>query len=559
MPIRSSGCATCRKRKIRCDEARPGCKRCATHGVPCPGYRTDKPGGIEFKDQTKITVKKANQQYDRKPTGAASFTTAWKVETGTTSPSSSSSDGVGSRNSYSTGITTPGGPVTTVSRITPVDEGIVTDQTLALTKSVSQPNGNRPISPIPLLSPTMERARLYNEFVTTYLPITRGGAQNGHFSFFQTIVQKQSEQPALQQGLDALSLVQVGSLYKDKPILKEAVSQYGKALNSLHRSISKDQFLYDDDVLAAVTVMATCELYGEIQGMMGAGWGKHVAGANQLVAARGPDSIRSDLALLLYSNMRHGSLLHALIHRKAPFMATAEWRAVAFRVPRAVLDHSTMFYDMAIQVPGLLERHDGLDLDHPYALQDIDALLADSNKLEADLRAWFKLWQSNERDSHRILCEQKPIDDFPTFIGLCRDRTLESAYWFPDFLIGYLHSLYWMVMHYLRTNTQMLHKHRHELEHDWYPADATVVHESELLGYALDLCRCIPFFVEPISSSTGSIGIFLPMRCAAMYFSTHGHWSWLKWIGNVKASVFVKGLQPPSVAPQNRGKVSPGP
>ncbi|RMZ78692.1 hypothetical protein DV737_g3731, partial [Chaetothyriales sp. CBS 132003] len=34
----STGCATCRKRKIKCDEARPGCRRCAQIRKPCPGY-----------------------------------------------------------------------------------------------------------------------------------------------------------------------------------------------------------------------------------------------------------------------------------------------------------------------------------------------------------------------------------------------------------------------------------------------------------------------------------------------------------------------------------------
>ncbi|RAL07349.1 Zn(II)2Cys6 transcription factor [Aspergillus homomorphus CBS 101889] len=34
----SSGCVLCRKRKVKCDEGKPGCKRCITHGVPCPGY-----------------------------------------------------------------------------------------------------------------------------------------------------------------------------------------------------------------------------------------------------------------------------------------------------------------------------------------------------------------------------------------------------------------------------------------------------------------------------------------------------------------------------------------
>ncbi|EXJ58816.1 hypothetical protein A1O7_06246 [Cladophialophora yegresii CBS 114405] len=34
----SRGCARCRKRKIKCDEGRPGCQKCAQLRQPCPGY-----------------------------------------------------------------------------------------------------------------------------------------------------------------------------------------------------------------------------------------------------------------------------------------------------------------------------------------------------------------------------------------------------------------------------------------------------------------------------------------------------------------------------------------
>ena len=409
----------------------------------------------------------------------------------------------------------------------------------------------------PLLSPSLERTRLYDEFITSYLPKTQGGAQNGHFSFFQTIALRQSSEPALEQSLDALSLVQIGSVHKDKALLKQAVKQYGSSLNSLARSISKKSFLDDDDVLAAVTVMATCELYEEIQDM-GEGWMKHVQGSNQLVAMRGPDSIQSELALLLYSNMRHGSLLHALISRKAPFMATPEWRAVAFRVPNSIRDDSTIFYDMAIQIPGLLQRHDELDLSLPNALDDIDKILEESTSLETALQDWFSEWQARASSKERKLYELRPIDEFPSFTALCRDRTFDFAYSFPDFLVGYLHSIYWMVMHYLRTNTQSLHKHRHKLMKDWYPDADSIVPEDELLGYILNLCQCIPFFVEPISCSTGNIAIFLPLRCAAMYFTARGHWMWLRWIGSVRNSVFIKGLRPPNVTGEF-GPVNAGP
>ncbi|KAL7653855.1 hypothetical protein ACMYSQ_008529 [Aspergillus niger] len=44
----STGCHLCRKRKIKCDEGRPGCRNCGIYGKPCPGYRSD---GI-FRNET---------------------------------------------------------------------------------------------------------------------------------------------------------------------------------------------------------------------------------------------------------------------------------------------------------------------------------------------------------------------------------------------------------------------------------------------------------------------------------------------------------------------------
>lgn len=438
-------------------------------------------------------------------------------------------------------------------RLVPVDGAFTSNQALAFSK-----HAQNSISRI--LSPSAERSRLYSTFIDTYLPQTQPGAQNGHFSFFQTIALKHSEQPALQESFDALSLVQIGSIHKDQTVLKTAVQSYTRALSSLGRSMAKKDFLRDDDVLAAMTVMATCELYEEIA-KTGEGWSKHVSGSNQMLALRGPDSLQSDLALLLYSNMRHGALCHALIARKAPFMASEEWRAVAFRVPTAARDASTLFYDIAIQIPGLLERHDDLDLDSVTAIRDVDDLLAESEDLERKLREWFAGWRAWSTMSTRRqeIYETRPIEDFTTFTLLCDDTTLTHAYTFPDFLIAYLHSLYWMSLYYMRSNTQSLHQHRHKIDDNWYPSSEDVVPQVELFDYILHLCRCIPFFVEPVSSSTGSIGIFLPMRCAAMYFAMHGHWEWLKWIGSVRNSVFVKGLSPPSVKFEGSGKVSPGP
>ncbi|KAG0647247.1 Aspercryptin biosynthesis cluster-specific transcription regulator atnN [Hyphodiscus hymeniophilus] len=44
-PKVKTGCSTCKARRIKCDETRPNCLRCARFGRQCAGYESDKPAG----------------------------------------------------------------------------------------------------------------------------------------------------------------------------------------------------------------------------------------------------------------------------------------------------------------------------------------------------------------------------------------------------------------------------------------------------------------------------------------------------------------------------------
>ncbi|KAE8371160.1 hypothetical protein BDV26DRAFT_276674 [Aspergillus bertholletiae] len=47
---RSKGCATCKQRHVKCDEAKPECWHCRRLGLHCEGYQTY--GNLKFRDQT---------------------------------------------------------------------------------------------------------------------------------------------------------------------------------------------------------------------------------------------------------------------------------------------------------------------------------------------------------------------------------------------------------------------------------------------------------------------------------------------------------------------------
>jgi Zn(2)-Cys(6) binuclear cluster domain-containing protein len=55
---RSGGCATCRRRRVKCDEAKPECRRCEKLGVPCEGYDRP-PTRLRFRNENQKLAARA--------------------------------------------------------------------------------------------------------------------------------------------------------------------------------------------------------------------------------------------------------------------------------------------------------------------------------------------------------------------------------------------------------------------------------------------------------------------------------------------------------------------
>ncbi|KAK7747378.1 hypothetical protein SLS53_001632 [Cytospora paraplurivora] len=55
----SKGCERCRLLKVRCDQRKPGCKRCEKGRTTCPGYRDL--GQVLFRDESARTIEKARR------------------------------------------------------------------------------------------------------------------------------------------------------------------------------------------------------------------------------------------------------------------------------------------------------------------------------------------------------------------------------------------------------------------------------------------------------------------------------------------------------------------
>lgn len=503
MPPRSTGCFQCRKRKVRCDETWPGCERCAKHGVPCPGYRREK-GGLEFEDQTLLTAKRAKASYGEKA--------ALVLKKSSSNTSS--------------------------LRSTP--EVVVQDVNRHAFQAWSVM-----LPPSVLVSPAANQAQLYDKWLNIYTPVTCG-MQGLHFDYLREAIDMAESEPALRDGLNTLALVQVGHAANDERLLAAAVPSYGKALASLAYAVSKATSVRDNTVLAAASLLVVCEFYDKIK-TQGMSWFGHVQGTQQLLLARGPDSLDTNLSLMLFCNARHGSLARSFLLRKGDSYDSPAWRAAAFRAP--VNDWSVRLFDATIRVPRSLQRSDDLDLDSPNALETIRDLLFDCESLEAELREWYNDYHTSLRMHGIEPYESVDVEEFRAFASYVSDRTVSKAYRFSNFMSGYLHSQFWIAMHYLRTTVKELREQRQSLDPSFQsPTDyLQAVTDEELNGYAFDLCRSIPHFVEPSSGTQGHIGIFLPLAVILMHFRSRQNWKWCLWGVNVKDNVFNMGLRQPHV------------
>lgn len=510
MPPRSTGCFQCRKRKIRCDEGRPGCERCAKHGVPCPGYRREK-GGLEFEDQTLLTARKAKQSYGQR--------TALVLNKSSNASSLRSTPETFTKDINSTSFQ---------------DCDPYAFQTWSTTVPIKM-----------LISPAANQAQLYDKWLAIYTPQVTG-MQGMHFDYLREAIKLAEREPALRAGLDTLALVQVGHAAKDERLLAAAVPSYGKALAGLACAVSKATSVRDNTVLAAASLLVVCEFYDQIK-TQGMSWFGHVQGVQQLLMARGPESLDTDLSLMLFCNARHGSLARSYLIRKADLYDQPAWRAAAFRAP--MNDWSVRLFDATIRVPRLLQQIDELDLESPHTLEAAKELLQNCEGLEAEMRDWYADFHSSLSIHGIEPFKLSDVEGFKTFASLVTDRTLTTCYRFNTFMSGYLHSQYWIAMHYVRLTIKQLREHRQSFDSSFQSTNnySHAVTDEELNSYAFDLCRCIPHFVEPSSGTSGHIGIFLPLAVILMHFRSRQNWKWCLWGVNVKENVFNMGLRQPHV------------
>lgn len=212
MPRRSSGCFTCRARKVRCDEAKPECNTCLRRGTKCPGYRPTQSFILHTFDERseRPGIVKENEDVYR-------YANKAKEEAS------------GSQQSV----------------VQPRTPGAV----LASTSVPPQ------VSPV-----AIDRVQHLSNFLSLYLPKWKGEVMTPPSDLILSLPNTPASRQVFLSALDAVSAAQLAVDNKNYPLINRSRSLYSTALSQLMRSITQSGSAHEDETLLATYLLALYEV-----------------------------------------------------------------------------------------------------------------------------------------------------------------------------------------------------------------------------------------------------------------------------------------------------------
>ncbi|KAI7783342.1 hypothetical protein LA080_011902 [Diaporthe eres] len=296
----SGACINCRERRIKCDEAKPGCVKCLKSGRTCAGYSQ----GFKLRDQTQKTIIKAKFGKGNKGKRLA----ALKEQKTTTSspksaPSSESSPALDLQDTQprrssvpaQNGVThgghgAPGGHRRNLS-----------DPTIKARRGPTWPltasDGGGDLSGVMGLdlqaidTPLVDRARCY--FLSSYVVYCPNKSDMGMLTFIPSLLA--SAEGSSRYFQDMFSAVSIAA-FSMRPNCREAAGAthlyYGAGVRGLREALQVKGSARSDTVLATTILLGVYEglAYGDAEKIA---YTHHFRAALELLRLRGPEQFSS--------------------------------------------------------------------------------------------------------------------------------------------------------------------------------------------------------------------------------------------------------------------------
>ncbi|PON29663.1 hypothetical protein TGAM01_v201029 [Trichoderma gamsii] len=283
---RSSGCQLCRKRRVKCDEARPECGNCRKYGAQCPGYER----AIKFvsgKHAIRSRGSRLSPANRDSSAGAGAGTAVAKSSPSTVSTSTSS-----------VGATTP-----------------ASDASTAAVSLVASLQPNRALFVGTLME--MAQTSLASKDVTTFL----GFFCRLRFEELGTVA-------VLDGAICSLALHLMGKELADDNLVAQSRTVYGWSLGALQATLRHPTRWKLSETFCSAVMLCFFELFAGTTATDT--WLRHAQGIATLMEQRGPAAhTHGNDAAILFS-FRGILIMSSLFFPTSSkcFLARPEWRGV---------------------------------------------------------------------------------------------------------------------------------------------------------------------------------------------------------------------------------------
>lgn len=327
-------------------------------------------------------------------------------------------------------------------------------------------------------------------------------------------------------------------------MLVEGRKRHVAALNFLRQEIEalKVKSVVDDGVIATSFTLGNAEVSTPLQSLIvenltltlsqvyngesaGSGYRQHMDGLYSLFRMRGPENMGSKFAQALLHNMRHPSLMDAILRRKPNMFTEPAWIDAANLSPSL----GVSLTNLAFQIPALLERVDQLQKGDKEALPLLSELAAVEKEFHEWLAKFYTL--TNHAEAQRQTCS---VSQFPQFRDLCGElaHVFPEMIEFPSFISTTSHVYVWTCILLVRTATLDVSQ-RYAHPSVWSQGLKTAM-EASVDEYAVALCQSIAYLSRPEHLFYGTLACSAPLYFALEWFQEQKAVQRSAWVRHVR-------------------------
>ncbi|KAK0125436.1 hypothetical protein ONS96_009277 [Cadophora gregata f. sp. sojae] len=276
----SKGCANCRKRRIRCDQALPSCGQCTKIKKECPGYRDML--DLSFRHEYSSVIEKVNARNERKTVERQKpQSTAWYPKD---NPKSNES-------AYDQPPSPP--------KVFEWDTfSFRHDDFSEIMWKNGSTSPTRPMSTFSMF-PTIEDRGV--AFFAANFVTPPGGPTHGSFTSLYEIKQfTGSLDDPLVAGITATGLACFANTTKSDEVMRHARRQYTVALQLINKALGSPEDALKDSTLLAVLVLAVFETTAGSKKLSLKEWRHHMNGTAALLKLRGRPQLWTPIGFKLF-------------------------------------------------------------------------------------------------------------------------------------------------------------------------------------------------------------------------------------------------------------------